>query len=173
MDAPRDDFSPSNIQYFTGLTRLELYTDVWENYVLPEENVIRSITCLDGLSKSGTPRFFTRINPDTLEEVVIMEAENLKDFSFMEDLKGIKTLLLHKAAIGDGEMFDGFDRLENLILYQVDLEEEDAEEVVDGLLKLPSLKYFHMEGKAAWYIEDEQWEKWQEIYDGKILLTRE
>ena len=173
VDAPRDDFSPSNIQYFTGLTRLELYTDVWENYVLPEENVIRSITCLDGLSKSGTPRFFTRINPDTLEEVVIMEAENLKDFSFMEDLKGIKTLLLHKAAIGVGEMFDGFDRLENLILYQVDLEEEDAEEMVDGLLKLPSLKYFHMEGKAAWYIEDEQWEKWQEIYDGKILLTRE
>ncbi len=173
VDAPRDDFSPTNIQYFTGLTKLELYTDVWENYVLPKENQLRSIYCLDGLSKYGTPQFFTRVNPDTLEEVAILEAGELKDFSFMEDLKGVHTCLLHKAVLKNGEMFEGFDDLERLILYQVEMDEEDAAVIVEGILSLPSLEYFHIEGKTAWYITDEQWEKWQELYDGKIVLSRD
>lgn len=173
VHAPKEDFSPTNLQYFTGITRLELYTDVWENYILPEENAVRSIYCLDGLSKSGTPRFFTRANPDTLEEVAIMEAENLEDFSFMENLKGVKTLLLHKARLKSGEMFLGFDSLENLVLYQVDIEEDKAADIAEGLLSLPSMKYFRMEGKAAWYIEDEKWEQWEKKYDGKIMLSRE
>ena len=168
-----EDFSPTNVQYFTGLTRLELYTDAWENYVLPKENKIRSIYCLDGLSRYGTPEFFSRANPDTLEEVAIMEAGELKDFSFMEHLKGVKSFLIHEAALKDGGMFDGFDNLEQLILYQVDMEEDEAEEIVEGLLALPSLKYFHMEGRTAWYIADGQWEEWQRLYDGKLVLTRE
>jgi len=173
VDAPEDDFSPTNVQYFTGLTRLELYTDVWENYVLPEENVLRGIYCLDGLSKYGTPQFFTRVNQDTLEEVAIMEAGNLEDFSFMENLKGIKTLVLHKAVLKNGEMFKGFDHLESLLLYQVDMEEDKAAGIVEELLSLPSLDIFHMEGKTAWYIEDGQWEQWQRMYDGKVVLSRE
>lgn len=173
VDGSKEDFSPTNVQYFTGLTRLELYTEAWENYVLPEDNVLRGIYCLDGLSKYGTPQFFSRVNPKTLEEVAVMEAKHLEDFSFMEDLKGIKSLVIHEAVLKNGDMFQGFDSLENLVLYQVDMEEEDAEGIVEQLLSLPSLKYFHMKGKAAWYIEDEQWEKWQQAYDGKIILTRE
>ena len=61
----KEDFSPTNVQYFTGLTRLELYTEGWENYILPENNMLRGIVCVDGLSKYGNPQFFTAINPDT------------------------------------------------------------------------------------------------------------
>lgn len=172
-DGKKDDFSPTNIQYFTGLTRLELYTEAWENYILPEENVLRSIYCLDGLSRNGTPQFFSRANPDTLEEVVIMEADDLEDFSFMEYLKGVKTFAIHQAKLKSGDMFQGFNRLENLILYQVDMEEDETDKIVENLLSLPSLKRFHMEGKTAWYIEDEQWEEWQQKYEGKMILTRE
>lgn len=173
VDGKKDDFSPSNIQYFTGLTRLELYTEAWENYVLPKENVLRGIYCLDGLSRNGTPEFFCRANPDTLEEVAVMEAKALEDFSFMEDLKGVRTLTLHEASLKDGDMFEGFNNLENLYLYQVDMAEEDAAEIVEGILALPSLKVFSMEGRTAWYIEDSRWEAWQEQYDGRIILNRE
>ena len=76
IETSKEDFSPTNVQYFTGLTRLELYTDAWENYVLPEENVIRGIYCVDGLSRYGTPQFFSRVNPDTLEEVAIVVGED-------------------------------------------------------------------------------------------------
>lgn len=102
-----------------------------------------------------------------------MEAGELKDFSFMEDLKGVHTCLLHKAVLKNGEMFEGFDDLERLILYQVEMDEEDAAVIVEGILSLPSLEYFHIEGKTAWYITEEQWEKWRELYDGKIVLSRD
>lgn len=168
----REDFSPTDIQYFTGLTRLELYTGAWENYALPEENKLRCIYCVDGMSKYGTPDFFDRVNSDTLEEVAILDADGLKDFAFMENLKGVKRFLLEKAVLEDGKIFEGFDRLEELYLLYVDMEEEKAGLIMEEFLSLPSLNRFYVEGKSAWYISQEQWEAWQQDYSGKISLER-
>lgn len=172
VDVHRDDFSPTNIQYFTGLTRLELYTEAWENSLLPEDNVLRGICCIDGLSKYGTSEFFDRVNPDTLEEVAILEADNLEDFSFMENLKGIKKFLLENVSLESGEMFEGFDNLEELFLCYVVMEEEDAPEIIEEMLSLPSMEYFYIEGKTGWYISEEKWSDWQSIYGNKITIIR-
>lgn len=169
----REDFSPTNVQYFTGLTRLELYTEAWQNYTLPRENAIRYLACVDGLSKYGTPEFFTRVNKDTLEEVLILEAGKLEDFSFMEDLKGVKGFLIEDAALRDVDMFQGFDHLEQLVLYHVDMAEEETYEQVKRLLSLPSLKRFAISGKTAWYITDEQWEELSELYGDRVAMIRE
>ncbi len=167
-----DDFSPSNVQYFTGLTRLELYTGGWENYILPKENVLQGIFCVDGMSKYGTPQFFSAVNPDTLTEVGILKAEGRKDFSFMEDLRGVRRLVMSDAKLEDSAIFDGFEDLEELYLYYVVMEEEDAAAIIEGLLSLPSLKHFYIEGKTAWYITKEQWEKWEKMYGNRISLER-
>lgn len=168
----REDFSPTNVQYFTGLTRVELYTGAWENYVLPKENQLRSIYCMDGLSRYGTPEFFNRINPDTLEEVVILKAENLEDFSFMENLKGVKRLVIESVSLKSGEIFKGCDRLEELYLPYVTMEEDEAVQIIGEILSGPSLKRFYIEGKAAWYVPDDQWAEWEETYRGRIDLER-
>lgn len=173
VDGKKDDFSPTNVQYFTGLTRLELYTEAWQNYLLPEENAIRYLICTDGLSKYGTPEFFKNVNKDTLEEVLILKAEKLEDFSFMEDLQGIKGFLLEDAVLKNVDMFQGFDDLEQLVLYHVDMKEEDTYELVEELLSLPSLKRFAISGKTGWYITDEQWEHLQQTYGNRIVLIRE
>ncbi len=173
IEAGKDDFSPSNVQYFTGLTRVELYTEAWENYVLPEENGIKGILCTDGLSKYGTPQFFDRVNQETLEEVMILKADNLEDYSFMENIKGVKGLLLENARLKNVDMFEGFDRLEHLVLYYAEIEEEEAYEYVKKLVSLPSLKVFAITGKSGWYVTDEEWEGLEKEYEGKVLLIRE
>ena len=167
-----EDFSPTNVQYFTGLTRLELYTEGWENYVLPKGNELRGIVCVDGLSKYGTPQFFQAVNPDTLEEVVLLGAEGRKDFSFMEQLRGVKRLTLSEATLPDEGLLDGFDNLEELYLYYVVTEEEEAAAILERFLLLPSLKHFYIDGKTAWYITKEQWTNWEKIYGNRILLER-
>lgn len=172
IQGSKSDFSPSNIEYFTGLTRLELYTEAWENYVLPEENKLRCIYCLDGLSRYGTPQFFTRINPDTLEEVAILGADGLKDFSFLDNLKGIKRFTLENATIPDKNLFHPLSSLEELNLCYVRLEEDKASETIEQFLTLPSLKRFYIEGTAAWYISNDQWSQWEQTYDGQIVLER-
>lgn len=172
VKASKDEFSPSNIQYFPGLTRLELYVDGWENYTLPEENVLRCIYCTDGLSRYGTPQFFTRVNRETLEEVKILEAENLEDFSFLSDLRGIKRFSLENAVIADKHLLDGFAELEELSLLYVEMDEEDAYGIVKGFLELPSLNRFAIEGKSAWYLTDGQWEELEQAYGGKVRMTR-
>ncbi len=172
IEASKDDFSPTNVQYFTGLTQLELYTDAWENYRLPEENEIRSIICTDGLSRYGVPKFFSEANPDTLEEVTILEAENLEDFSFLEDLKNIRKFSLEKAAIQDAGIFAGLEKLEELELRYVVLEEEKAKDIVREILALPSLRYFFMEGKSAWYISDEDWRLLEEEFGDRVRMVR-
>ncbi|NBH34317.1 hypothetical protein D3Z58_12275 [Clostridiaceae bacterium] len=172
IKAAQSDFSPSNIEYFTGLTRLELYTEAWENYVLPEENVLRCIYCMDGLSRYGTPRFFDRINPDTLEEVAIFNADGLNDFSFLDNLKGIKRFTLENATIHDKNLLNKLSSLEQLSLCYVRLEEDQASEILGEFLTLPSLKHFYIEGTAAWYISEDQWSLWELNYQGQIVLER-
>lgn len=167
-----EDFSPSNVQYFTGLTRLELYTEGWENYTLPEENVLRGIVCVDGLSKYGTPQFFNSVNPDTLEEVVLLGMEERKDFSFLEHLQGVRRLTLSEATLTDGRILDDFSKLEELYLYYVVMEEENAAAEIENLLSVPSLKRFYIEGKTAWYVTKEQWANWERMYGNRILLER-
>ena len=169
----REDFSPTNIQYFTGLTRLELYTEAWQNYTLPEENVLRYLICTDGLSRYGTPEFFTRVNRDALEEVLILKAENLEDFSFMRDLQGIRGFLLEEASLKNADMFQGFDNLEQLVLYHVSMNEEDAFEIVEELLSLPSLKRFAISGKSAWYLTEDQWGQLKDRYGDDVVMIRE
>lgn len=168
----QDDFSPSNVQYFTGLTRLELYTGAWENYVLPEENQLRCIYCTDGLSRYGTPEFFSRVNPDTLEEVVILEADNLEDFSFMDNLKGVERLMLEKINLDSGAIFKECEKLKELRLPYVTMEEEQAVPIIEEILSHPSLEWFYIEGKAAWYVPDDQWTEWEKTYKGRIELER-
>lgn len=173
VNGGKEDFSPTNVQYFTGLTRLELYTEAWQNYALPEDNVLRYIACADGLSKYGTPQFFTRVNKDTLEEVLILDAGKLEDFSFMEELKGIKGFLIEDAVLKNVDMFQGFDRLEQLVLYHVEMDEEKTYEQVRTLLSLPNLKRFAISGKTAWYITDEQWEELSKTFGDRVALVRE
>ncbi|MCI9105800.1 MAG: hypothetical protein HFG57_07555 [Lachnospiraceae bacterium] len=168
----KEDFSPTNVQYFTGLTRLELYTEGWENYILPENNMLRGIVCVDGLSKYGNPQFFTAINPDTLEEVAILGTGERKDFSFLEYLQGVKRLVLSEVNLEDGEILDDFKELEELYLYYVGMKEEEATEIIEEFLSLSSLKHFYIEGKTAWYITKEQWANWEETYGNRILLER-
>ena len=168
-----DDFSPTNVQYFTGLTKLELYVDAWENYVLPEENGIRSISCTDGLSRYGTPRFFEDVDPERLEEVTILEADQLTDFSFMEDLRKVRRLTLSGAVLKDVDMFQGFDRLEELTLKGVSMEEEETYKLIRELLELPSMRAFSIEGKTGWYVTDGEWEELEQEYGGRVTLQRE
>ena len=173
VEGRREDFSPTNVQYFTGLTRLELYTEAWQNYTLPEENVLRYLICTDGLSRYGTPEFFTRVNRDALEEVLILKAENLEDFSFMRDLQGIRGFLLEDASLKNADMFQGFDNLEQLVLYHVSMNEEDAFEIVEELLSLPSLKRFAISGKSAWYLTEDQWGQLKDRYGDDVVMIRE
>ncbi len=154
-----EDFSPSNVEFFTGLTKLELYTEAWENYRLPEKNLLRSISCIDGLSRYGTPHFFEAVNPDTLEEVVIAGAGGLSDFSFLEKLRRIRRFTLEEAELKQEGLFDGFEKLEELTLRYPAVKEEDIYRMVENILMLPSLQRFELEGKAAWYLTDAQWEE--------------
>ena len=131
------------------------------------------IYCTDGLSKYGTPQFFTRINPDTLEEVGIFEAQHLEDFSFLEHLQGIKKFSLEKAAIKDQDLLAGFDALEELSLRYVEMDEDKAYGIIKAFLSLPSLRSFSIEGKAAWYLTDGQWEELEREFGGRIRLKRE
>lgn len=172
IKASKDDFSPTNVQYFTGLTQLELYTGAWENYLLPEENVLRSITCTDGLSRYGDSKFFENVNPETLEEVSILEAENLDDFSFLENLKGIRRFSLEKAKIRETDMFGALEHLEELQLHYVEMDEDKAYDLIRGCLELPSLQYFFIEGKSAWYVSDEQWESLEREFGSRVAMVR-
>ncbi len=172
IEASKDDFSPTNVQYFTGLIQLELYTDAWENYRLPPENEIRSIICMDGLSRYGVPQFFSEVNPDTLEEVSILEAENLEDFSFLDYLKNIRKFSLEKAKIRDAGIFAGLENLEELELRYVVMDEEEAGDIIRELLALPSLRYFFIEGKSAWYIGDEDWAALEAEFGERVRMVR-
>ena len=124
------------------------------------------------LSRYGTPQFFTRVNPETLEEVRILEAENLEDFSFLENLQGIKRLSLEKATIRKGDLLKGFSDLEALSLSYVVMEEEDAFDMIKEFLSLPSLERFYIEGTSAWYVTEEQWAQLQQIYGDRIQIIR-
>lgn len=168
----KGEFSPTNVQYFTGLTRLELYTEAWENYLLPEDNVIRCIYCRDGLCKYGKPTFFDNVNRETLEEVAIAGAEQLEDFSFLENLKGIKRLTLENAVLDEDGLLEGFDRLEELLLYYVVMDEDRAPELMEEMISLPSMEYFYIEGKTGWYVDEALWEQWQETYGDDVVMVR-
>lgn len=170
------DFSPTNVQYFSGLTRLELYTGAWQNYKLPNENKLRCIYCKNGYSRYGTASFFENVNPETLEEVFIYDAEELTDFSFLEQLQGIKYFGLEGATLKNAEVFeyfDKFDKLEHLSLNYVEMSEEDAYEIINTLLSLPSLNSLYLEGRCSWYITEEQWSHLQQQYGEKITIRRE
>lgn len=173
IQSKKTEFSPSNVQYLTGLTRLELCTEAWQNYKLPKENVLRYIYCENGYSKYGNATFFDNINPDTLEEICIYNAEELTDFSFMKNLQGVKSFTLEGAILNSGDMFEGFDRLEHISLKYVEMKEEDALEIVNTLLALPSLNSLSMEGRSAWYITDEQWTGLQKQYGNRVTITRQ
>lgn len=167
------DFSPSNIQYLTGLTRLELCTNAWQNYKLPAENVIRYISCQNGYSRYGNAPFFEDVNTETLEEVCIYDAEEMTDFSFMKNLQNVKSFTLEGATLNNADMFEGFDKLEHISLEYVVTSEEDTLDIVKSLLELPSLTGLHMEGRCAWYITDEQWESLENQYGDKVTMIRQ
>lgn len=167
------DFSPSNVQYFTGLTRLELYTDSWHNYVLPEQNELRCIVCRADVSRYGYSAFFERINPDTLEELFIYSEENIdEDRYLLEDIVTVQNLMLERLVLDDPEMFQNFTQLEQLYLMYPVIEEDAVFETVEGVLQCPKLKRFVIEGKAAWYLTDEEWALLQETYGDTVELER-
>lgn len=172
IEAVREDFSPANLQYFTGLTRAELYTEAWENYVLPEENQLRYISCNDGLSRYGKSKFFSSLNPDTIEEVVINNAQELSDFSFLKDLTHVKVFTLKEATLKHTDEFQNMTDLEELTLENPVMDEEKVYENVEQLLTLPSLRKLTISGSSIWYITEEQWAKLQETYEGKIEIRR-
>lgn len=172
VSSKTEAYSPSNIQYFSGLTRLELYADAWQNYKLPEENMLRSIYCKNGYSKYGTPTFFDNVNPQTLEEVYIYDAEELTDYSFMEHLQGIKSYTLEGATLSDADIFEGLNNLEHVSLKYVELTEEDMIALVNGLLAKPSFKSLYLEGRCAWYFSEQEWSELQEQYKDRVTLER-
>ncbi len=169
------DFSPSNIQYLTGLTRLELYTNSWHNYVLPEENQLRSIICVcrADISRYGASTFFQKINPDTLEEIAIYSEENLdEDRYILQDIKTVKELTLERLVYNDPAMFKDFNQLTELHLLYPVISEEHAYEMLEATLQCPKLEHFVIEGKAAWYLSDEEWNTLQATYGKRIEIER-
>ncbi len=167
------DFSPSNLQYFTGLTRLELYTDSWHNYMLPKQNQLRSIICCTDVSRYGNSTFFENINPDTLEEVVVYSEENIdEDRYLLEDIKTVRNLGLERLVCDDPDMFRDFAQLEQLYLWYPVIEEDAVYEMVEGTLQCPNLKRLVIEGKAAWYLTDEEWALLQKTYGDRVELER-
>lgn len=173
IQSDRTDFSPSNVQYFKGLTRLELCTEAWQNYTLPKENILRYIYCENGYSKYGSATFFDNINPETLEEICIYHAEELTDFSFMENLQEVKSFTLEGATLHTADMFDDFHNLEHLSLKYVEMEEESVLSIINALLELPSLNSLSLEGRFAWYITDEQWTDLQKQYGDRVTMIRQ
>lgn len=168
-----EDFSPTNLQYFSGLTRVELYTGYWQNYKLPEENQIRCIYCVGGMSRYGNSTFFDDVNQNALREVGILTAGNLDDDPFMENLKCVRILTLTEAEIKDTKIFTEMPYLEQLELYQPEMEKEKAADYVRELLEIPTLTRFAISGTAAWHISDEQWAEFEETYGERITLLRE
>ncbi len=173
VTAIREDFSPANLEYFSGLTRVELYTEAWENYVLPKENQLRYISCNDGLSRYGKSKFFSSLNPDTIEEVVINNAQDLRDYSFLKDLTDVKVFTLQDAVLKNVNDFKNMKALEELSLKDLVMDEEKVYENMEELLSLPSLKKLTISGSSIWYITEEQWAQLQETYEGKIEIRRE
>lgn len=167
-----DSFDPANLQYFTGLTKVELYTGAWQNYVLPKNNSIRSICCKNGYSKIGTPEFFSEVNPDTIEDVTILDAKELDSDVFLGNLKNVKSLSLQYITIEDAEVFVGFNQLEELTLNYPVIREGDAYEIVEDLLQIPTLEKLSIEGKTFWYLTDEEWQYLQDTYGEKVIFER-
>lgn len=172
VNATTDEFLPADLQYFSGLTRLELYTDAWQNYVLPQKNELRSIYCRNGFSKVGTPEFFSAVNSNTLEEVVILDADELADVSFLADISQVKRLTIDKMPIRDADTFAGLEQLEELTLCYPSIEDENVCEVIESVLRLPALKRLTVEGKTLWYLTDEEWTYLQETYGEKVAFER-
>lgn len=168
-----DDFSPTNLQYFSGLTKVELYTGYWQNYKLPEENQIRCIYCVSGMSRYGNSTFFEDVNQDTLMEVVILNAGELDDYSFMEHLKCVHYFTLEGAKLKSTEPFTQLPNLEYLELDYVEIEKEKVRDYVEELLEIPTLTHFTIRGNTAWHISEEQWAELEESYGERITLTRE
>ena len=173
IEASREDFSPTNLEYFTGLTRVELYTEGGANYVLPEENQLRYIACRDKMSRYGKSKFFQRLNPNTIEEIVISDADELSDLSFLEDLENVKRFTLKNVTLKNVEDFEHLTSIESITLENVVMKEEKVYEIVEKLLSIPSLKELNISGSSVWYITEEQWEELQEMYKGKITMRRE
>ena len=173
VEGTEDDFSPTNLQYFSGLTFVELYTGSWQNYKLPEENGIRCIRCTNGMSRYGTSDFFENVNPDTLEEVTILDAGELDDFSFLENLHSVRSFTLEGAHLKSTDMFAELSNLTYLELDYVEMEQEEVYGYVENLLNIPTLTGFTMKGKAAWYMTEEQWAELEEKYGERIALSRQ
>ena len=168
-----DDFSPSNIQYLTGLTRLELYVDSWHNFVLPSHNQLRSIICQAKVSRYGKSTFFEMTNPDTLEEVALYSEENLdEDRYILEDIHTVKSLTLERLVYDDPYMFKDFTRLKELYLLYPVMEESHTYELIEAILQCPELERIVIEGKAAWYLSEEEWNSLQNAYGERIEIER-
>lgn len=167
-----DKFDPEDLQYFTGLTKVELYADAWQNYKLPENNRLRSITCKNGESKVGTPQFFSAVNQDTIEEVIILDAKDLDRDLYLEEVKNVKRLSLEYITIEGTDMFAGFDQLEELTLSYPVLEEENICEVVERMLQLPSLKKLTITGSTLWCLDKEEWRYLKKTYGEKVAFER-
>ena len=167
-----EDFSPLDIRFFTGLTRLELYADAWQNFILPKENKLKSILCNNGISQYGESAFFQRANAETLEEVVIFSKEEIKELYFLQDITGIRRLTLEKAVLTDATFLQEFDKLESLYLRYPVVEEGQAYEIVEGILKCPKLKLLYVEGKLSYYLTEEEWEHLQNTYGNRVVIQR-
>lgn len=168
------NYIPEDITYFQGLTKLELLAGPWADYKLPKNNVIRSITCQDGLSVNRYPELFKQINPETLEEVVMYAAkgEELKDLTFLEDIQCVKRLHLEKAVLTEANVLAGFDKLEEVYLEYPVMEEKQVFEIVEGILQCSSLKKLTIEGKSGWYITNEEWDDLLQQYGERVQLER-
>lgn len=168
-----EGYACSDIQYFGGLTQLKLYVGAWENYILPEKNVIRSIHCVDGYSKYGKPEFFEAVNHKTLEEVVIYKADGLTDYSFVKDISKIKRFVIEDAVIKDYQPFIDFENLKELSLINPEIKEAKAYEVIEGLVSIPTLKHFEIQGPGGYCLSDGQWDELKERYGSKVQMERE
>ncbi|MBQ7776931.1 MAG: hypothetical protein IJ379_13525 [Lachnospiraceae bacterium] len=173
VDAVYKDYSALDVRFFTGLTRLEIYTGAWQNYMLPEENNIRCILCNNGTSQYGESTFFERVNSETLEEVRVFEKEELKELYFLQDITGVRRLTLERAVLTDADVFGEFDRLEELYLRFPIVEEERAYEIVEGILQCSELKLFYVEGKLAYYLTEEEWKGLEDTYGDRVEILRQ
>lgn len=166
-----ESYSPSDLQYFTGLTRLELYTDSWYTYVLPKQNILRSIVCMSDVSGYENSAFFEKINPDTLQEVVLYSGENLEDDAYiLKDINMVRSLTLQRLVCDNPNMFKEFSQLEELCLLYPEISPDKVFETVEAILQCPELKRFMIEGGAAWYLSEEEWNYFEDTYGDRVEI---
>ena len=72
----------------------------------------------------------------------------------------------------EADIWQEFDRLEEVYLEYPVIEEKDVLNIIEGILQCPVLKKLTINGKAGWYITDEEWQQLLVEYGDRVVMER-